>query len=163
MESVTQSGVTHGAVEVQDCCKLFAGQLHLALNGADKVEALTPRVRPLQPRPTIINAGSTRTNLANTFARRDMWSIPWKPRFGLSGIPTISGMRYCWLPTLPMMPIVSLQRQGRLRGALRVSGMPSEWVAKVAWSQHIRRLASRLFELAPPRDELDERIYDRPE
>ncbi len=56
-ESVTQSGVTHGAVEVQDCCKLFAAQLHLALNGADKHEALAPKVRPLQPRPMVINAG----------------------------------------------------------------------------------------------------------
>ncbi|MNO77757.1 ADP-ribosyl-[dinitrogen reductase] glycohydrolase [compost metagenome] len=51
---------------------------------------------------------------------------------------------------------------GQIAGALYgVSGMPPEWVAKVAWSQHIRDLASRLFELAPAGDELDELTYDR--
>jgi len=51
---------------------------------------------------------------------------------------------------------------GQIAGALYgVSGTPSEWVAKVAWSQHIRRLASRLFELSPLSDELDDLLYGR--
>ncbi|KIY37546.1 hypothetical protein TZ03_27305 [Pseudomonas sp. 10-1B] len=37
--------------------QLFGAQLHLALNGADKEEALSPKVRPLKPRALIINAG----------------------------------------------------------------------------------------------------------
>ena len=54
---MTQSSVTHRAIEVSECCKLFGALLHLALNGADKEEALSPKVRPLQPRALIINAG----------------------------------------------------------------------------------------------------------
>lgn len=50
-ESVTQSSVTHRAIEVSECCKLFGAQLHLALNGADKEEALSPKVRLCSPGP----------------------------------------------------------------------------------------------------------------
>jgi len=38
--------------------------------------------------------------------------------------------------------------------------MPPEWVARVAWSQHIRGLATRLFEASPQGDEMDELTYD---
>lgn len=49
---------------------------------------------------------------------------------------------------------------GQLAGALYgVSGMPPEWVAKVAWSEHIQALAGKLFELAPQVDELDALLY----
>lgn len=51
---------------------------------------------------------------------------------------------------------------GQIAGALYgVPGMPPDWVAKAAWLQHICDLASRLFERAPPGDELDELTYDQ--
>ena len=57
--------------------------------------------------------GSTSTKPVSRFARRGMWSILWKQRSGLCGIRTISGMRFCWLPTLPMMPTAWRRRRGR--------------------------------------------------
>ncbi|EKT4471329.1 ADP-ribosylarginine hydrolase Tri1 [Pseudomonas putida] len=155
-ESVTQSSVTHGAVEVQDCCKLFAAQLHLALNGADKVEALAPKVRPLQPRPTIINAGEykhkSREHIRSSGYVVDtleaaLWAV-WNTNSFRDAILLAANLA----DDADSVAATAGQIAGALYG---VSGMPSEWVAKVAWSQHIRRLASRLFELAPLRDELD--------
>src|SRR5690606_9480708 len=48
---------THRSVEAVNGCELLGAQLHLALNGADKEEALSPMPRALYPRPLIINAG----------------------------------------------------------------------------------------------------------
>lgn len=51
---------------------------------------------------------------------------------------------------------------GQLAGALYgVSGMPPEWVEKVAWSQHIQKLAQELFDRAPQVDELDALLYGK--
>ena len=51
----------------------------------------------------------------------------------------------------------------RFAGALYgVSGMPPEWVEKVAWSQHIQELAAKLFDLSPQHDELDALLYGQP-
>ncbi|WP_164709024.1 ADP-ribosylglycohydrolase family protein, partial [Pseudomonas viridiflava] len=39
---------------------------------------------------------------------------------------------------------------GQIAGALYgLSGIPREWVEKVAWSNHIQDLAQQLFERAP--------------
>ncbi|RMO75466.1 ADP-ribosylglycohydrolase protein [Pseudomonas syringae pv. maculicola] len=56
-ESDAQSKCTHRALEAISCCRLLGAQLHLALNGADKEETLSPMIRPLRPRVLIINAG----------------------------------------------------------------------------------------------------------
>ncbi|PYD12960.1 ADP-ribosylglycohydrolase [Pseudomonas syringae pv. syringae] len=50
---------------------------------------------------------------------------------------------------------------GQIAGALYgVSGMPEEWVKKVAWSEHIQGLAQQLFERAPLQDYMNEPICD---
>ncbi|HDS1060747.1 ADP-ribosylarginine hydrolase Tri1 [Pseudomonas putida] len=156
-ESVTQSSVTHRAIEVSECCKLFGAQLHLALNGADKEEALSPKVRPLQPRALIINAGEykhkTREQIRSSGYVVDtleaaLWAV-WNTdnfRDAILLAANLADDADCVAATA-----------GQIAGALYgVSGMPPEWVAKVAWSRHICELASRLFELAPQGDEMDE-------
>ncbi len=159
-ESVTQSGVTHGAVEVQDCCKLFAAQLHLALNGADKHEALAPKVRPLQPRPMVINAGEYKQKSREQI--RSSGYVVDTLEAALWAVWNTDNFRDAILLAANLADDADsvAATAGQIAGALYgVSGMPPEWVARVAWSQHIRDLASRLFELAPKGDELDDLLY----
>ncbi|MFG0417886.1 ADP-ribosylarginine hydrolase Tri1 [Pseudomonas sp. zjy_8] len=156
-ESVTQSSVTHRAIEVSECCKLFGAQLHLALNGADKEEALSPKVRPLQPRALIINAGEykhkTREQIRSSGYVVDtleaaLWAV-WNTDNFRDAILLAANLA----DDADSVAATAGQIAGALYG---VSGMPPEWVAKVAWSRHICELASRLFELAPQGDEMDE-------
>lgn len=133
-----------------------------ALNGADKEEALAPAVRSLRPRPMIINAGEYKQK------RRE------QIRYSGYVIDTLEAALWAVWNTDNFKDAILLAANladdadsvaataGQIAGALYgVSGMPSEWVAKVAWSQHIRRLASRLFELSPLSDELDDLLYGR--
>lgn len=159
-QSVTQSSVTHRAIEVSECCKLFGAQLHLALNGADKEEALSPKVRPLQPRALIINAGEykhkTREQIRSSGYVVDtleaaLWAV-WNTDNFRDAILLAANLA----DDADSVAATTGQIAGALYG---VSGMPPEWVAKVAWSQHIRGLARRLFELAPLGDELDGLLY----
>ncbi len=103
-DSAAQSQCTHRALEAISCCRLLGAQLHLALNGADKEETLSPMIRPLRPRALIINAGEYKEKTATRSALQAMSSTHSKQRFGLYGIPTISKTRSCWLPTWLMMP-----------------------------------------------------------
>ncbi|AEJ13385.1 ADP-ribosyl-(dinitrogen reductase) hydrolase [Pseudomonas putida S16] len=159
-ESVTQSSVTHRAIEVSECCKLFGAQLHLALNGADKEEALSPKVRPLQPRALIINAGEykhkTREQIRSSGYVVDtleaaLWAV-WNTDNFRDAILLAANLA----DDADSVAATAGQIAGALYG---VSGMPPEWVAKVAWSRHICELASRLFELAPQGDEMDELLF----
>ncbi|MFJ4432488.1 ADP-ribosylarginine hydrolase Tri1 [Pseudomonas sp. NPDC089395] len=160
-ESATQSRVTHATQEVLDCCSLFGAQLHLALNGADKHEALAPKVRPLLPRARIINAGE--------------YKLKSREQIRSSGyvIDTLEAALWAVWHTDNFRDAILLAANladdadsvaataGQIAGALYgVSGMPPEWVARVAWAQHIRGLATRLFEASPQGDELDELAYD---
>lgn len=159
-ESATQSSVTHNAEEAVNCCQLLAAQLHLALNGADKEEALAPAVRSLRPRPMIINAGEYKQK-----SRDQIRSSGYV-------IDTLEAALWAVWHTDNFKDAILLAANladdadsvaasaGQLAGALYgVSGMPPEWVAQVAWSQHIQALAGKLFELAPHVDELDALLY----
>ncbi|WDY60281.1 ADP-ribosylarginine hydrolase Tri1 [Pseudomonas sp. PSKL.D1] len=160
-ECDVQSQVTHAALEVLQCCSLFGAQLHLALNGAGKEEALSAQVRPLQPRPMIINAGEykhkTREQIRSSGYVVDtleaaLWAV-WHTDNFKDAILLAANLA----DDADSVAATAGQIAGALYG---VSGMPREWVAKVAWSQHIRDLASRVFELAPQGDELDDIVYD---
>ncbi|HDS1682347.1 TPA: ADP-ribosylglycohydrolase family protein [Pseudomonas putida] len=161
-ESVAQSSVTHGAFEVLECCKLFGAQLHLALNGADKEEALAPKVRPLQPRALIINAGEYKRKSREQI--RSSGYVVDTLEAALWAVWNTDNFRDAILLAANLSDDADsvVATAGQIAGALYgVTGMPPEWVAKVAWSQHIFDLASRVFELAPPCDELDELVYDQ--
>lgn len=160
-ESATQSTVTHSAPEVLQCCSLFGAQLHLALNGADKHEALAAKVRPLKSRPRIINAGE--------------YKLKSREQIRSSGyvVDTLEAALWAVWHTDNFKDAILLAANladdadsvaataGQLAGALYgVSGMPPEWVAKVAWSQRICHVARHLFEHSPATDELDELVYD---
>lgn len=144
-------------------CQLFAAQLHLALNGADKEEALAPAVRSLRPRPMIINAGEYKQK-----SREQIRSSGYV-------IDTLEAALWAVWNTDNFKDAILLAANladdadsvaataGQLAGALYgVSGMPPEWVEKVAWSQHIQELAAKLFDLSPQHDELDALLYGQP-
>ena len=160
-ESATQSSVTHGALEVAECCKLFGAQLHMALNGADKEEALAPRVRPLKPRALIINAGEYK--LKSREQIRSSGYVVDTLEAALWAVWNTDNFRDAILLAANLADDADsvAATAGQIAGALYgVSGMPPEWVARVAWSQRIRELAGRLFALSPIGDELDDLLYD---
>ncbi|HDS1130717.1 TPA: ADP-ribosylglycohydrolase family protein [Stenotrophomonas maltophilia] len=153
--------MTHGALEVSECCKLFGAQLHLALSGADKEEALTPRARPLLPRALIIGAGEykhkSREQIRSSGYVVDtleaaQWAV-WNTDNFRDAILLATNLA----DDTDRVAATSGQIAGALHGA---SGVPPEWVAKVAWSQHICDLVGRVFALAPAGDELDEFACD---
>lgn len=159
-ESATQSRITHSAEEAINCCQLLAAQLHLALNGADKDEALSAMVRALLPRPLIINAGEykqkSRDQIRSSGYVIDtleaaLWAV-WNTDNFKDAILLAANLA----DDADSVAATAGQIAGALYG---VSGMPQDWVRKVAWSEHIQELARKLFERAPLHDEMDDLIY----
>ena len=159
-ESAAQSRCTHRAVEAVNGCELLGAQLHLALNGADKEEALSPMPRALYPRPLIINAGEykqkTRDQIRSSGYVIDtleaaLWAV-WNTDNFKDAILLAANLA----DDADSVAATAGQIAGALYG---VSGMPEEWVTQVAWSEHIQGLAQRLFEMAPLHDEMDAVIF----
>ncbi|MDU8501498.1 ADP-ribosylarginine hydrolase Tri1 [Pseudomonas syringae] len=160
-ESDAQSQCTHNALEAIACCTLLGAQLHLALNGADKEEALSSMICPLRPRALIINAGEykekTRDQIRSSGYVIDtleaaLWAV-WNTDNFKDAILLASNLA----DDADSVAATAGQIAGALYG---VSGMPEEWVKNVAWSEHIQGLAQQLFERAPLHDPLDESIGD---
>ncbi|KPB66587.1 ADP-ribosylglycohydrolase family protein [Pseudomonas amygdali pv. myricae] len=161
-QSAAQSRCTHRAMEAISCCELLGAQLHLALNGADKEETLSAKMRPLFPRALIINAGEykekTRDQIRSSGYVIDtleaaLWAV-WNTDNFKDAILLASNLA----DDADSVAATAGQIAGALYG---VSGMPEEWVKNVAWSEHIQVLAQQLFERAPLYYEMDEIIYDR--
>ncbi|RMO94393.1 ADP-ribosylglycohydrolase protein [Pseudomonas amygdali pv. morsprunorum] len=150
MESQTQSRTTHCAVEVISCCELLGAKLHLALNGANKQEVCSPMIGPFQLRVMIINAGEykekTRDQIRSSGYVIDtleaaLWAV-WHTDNFKDAILLAANLA----DDADSVAATAGQIAGALYG---VSGMPDEWVKKVAWSDHIQDLARQLFERAP--------------
>lgn len=149
-EAQSQCWATHRAQEAVSCCELLSAQLHLALNGADKTEMCQPMVRPLQARATIINAGEykqkTRDQIRSSGYAIDtleaaLWAV-WNTDNFKDAVLLAANLA----DDADSVAAVAGQLAGALYG---VSGMPQEWVRKVAWSEHIQDLACQLHECAP--------------
>jgi ADP-ribosyl-[dinitrogen reductase] hydrolase len=134
--------------------------LHLAINGADKSEALSPKVRALYPRPLLINAGEyknkTRDQIRSSGYVIDtleaaLWAV-WNTDNFRDAILLAANLA----DDADSVAAVAGQIAGALYG---MSGIPDEWVEKLAWSEHIQELGQKLFERAPLVDEMDEVIY----
>jgi ADP-ribosyl-[dinitrogen reductase] hydrolase len=152
-EAQTQSRTTHRALEAVSCCELLGAQLHLALNGADRIEVCQPMVRPLQARATIINAGEykekTRDQIRSSGYAIDtleaaLWAV-WNTDNFKDAVLLATNLA----DDADSVAAVAGQLAGAIYG---VSGMPDEWVKKVAWSEHIQNLAMQLHDRAPHKD-----------
>lgn len=152
-EAQTQSRTTHRALEAVNCCEFLSALLHLALNGADRIEMCQPMVRPLLARATIINAGEykqkTRDQIRSSGYAIDtleaaLWAV-WNTDNFKDAVLLAANLA----DDADSVAAVAGQLAGALYGA---SGIPEEWVSKVAWSEHIQNLAFQLHEQAPYKD-----------
>jgi ADP-ribosyl-[dinitrogen reductase] hydrolase len=152
-DAQTQSRTTHRAPEALSCCELLSAQLHLALNGADKIEMCTPMVQPLQARATIINAGEYKQKHRDQIRSSGyvidtleaaLWAV-WNTDNFKDAVLLAANLA----DDADSVAAVAGQLAGALYG---VSGMPEEWVENVAWSEHIQELARQLHERAPEID-----------
>jgi ADP-ribosylglycohydrolase len=159
-ESAAQSRCTHRAAEAVNSCELLGAILHLAINGADKSEALSSKVRALYPRTLLINAGEyknkTRDQIRSSGYVIDtleaaLWAV-WNTDNFRDAVLLAANLA----DDADSVAAVAGQIAGGLYGA---SGMPAEWIEKLAWSEHIQELGQKLFERAPSQDEMDELIY----
>lgn len=148
--SAAQSEVTHRSEEAVQCCQLFGAQLHLALNGADKEQVLAPLVCALSARPLLINMGEYKGKSRDQI--RSSGYVIDTLEAALWAVWHTDNFRDAVLLAANLADDADsvAATAGQLAGALYgVSGMPPEWVAKVAWSQRIRDLATQLFHRAP--------------
>ncbi|WP_025391006.1 ADP-ribosylarginine hydrolase Tri1 [Pseudomonas syringae] len=155
MESQTQSKTTHCAVEAVSCCELLGAKLHFALNGADKQEVCSPMIGPFQPRVMIINAGEYKEK--NRDQIRSSGYVIDTLEAALWAVWNTDNFKDAILLAANLADDADsvAATAGQIAGALYgVSGMPEEWVKKVAWSEHIQGLAQQLFERAPLQDPL---------
>ncbi|RAU47868.1 MULTISPECIES: ADP-ribosylarginine hydrolase Tri1 [unclassified Pseudomonas] len=152
-DAQSQSRATHRAAEAISGCELLGAILHLALNGADKAEMCQPMVRPLQPRATLINAGEykqkTRDQIRSSGYVIDtleaaLWAV-WNTENFKDAILLAANLA----DDADSVAAVAGQLAGALYG---VSGMPEDWVARVAWSDNIQKLSRQLHDLAPATD-----------
>ncbi|WP_122559830.1 ADP-ribosylarginine hydrolase Tri1 [Pseudomonas viridiflava] len=150
MESQKQSSTTHRAVEAVNSCELLGMKLHQALNGADKQELFNPVIGPFQPRIMVINAGEykqkTRDQIRSSGYVIDtleaaLWAV-WHTDNSKDAILLAANLA----DDSDSVAATAGQIAGALYG---LSGIPREWVEKVAWSNHIQDLAQQLFERAP--------------
>lgn len=150
MESQKQSNTTHRAVEAVNSCEFLGIKLHQALNGADKQELFNPVIGPFQPRIMVINAGEykqkTRDQIRSSGYVIDtleaaLWAV-WHTDNFKDAILLAANLA----DDSDSVAATAGQIAGALYG---LSGIPREWVEKVAWSKHIQDLAQQLFERAP--------------
>ena len=142
-----QSRTTHAAQECVDACKLFTAELIDALNGADKETALRQRMMALSPRVLFISAGEFKEKsrdqiLSSGYVVHTLEAALWS-------VWTTDNFRDAVLAAANLgddadsVGAVAGQLAGALYGA---SGIPQEWLAKLAWREKIEKLAKELFD-----------------
>ncbi|HEY2132696.1 MAG TPA: ADP-ribosylglycohydrolase family protein [Acetobacteraceae bacterium] len=148
--AVKQSGATHGTIECLHACNLFTAQPVDALNGADKQCATRPRVMSLAPRLLIINAGEWRSKARDDIRSSGyvvdtleaaLWSV-WQTDNFRDAVLTAANLGDDADSVAP----VAGQLAGALYGA---SGIPEDWLGKLAWREKLEILAGALFDLRP--------------
>ncbi len=142
-----QSRVTHATQECLDACALFVFQLLDALSGADKAAATRPRVMALTANLLFINGGDWKTKTRDEIQSSGyvvhtleaaLWSV-WQTDNFKDAVLTAANLG----DDADSVAAVAGQLAGALYGA---SGIPAEWLAKLAWRDKIEQLAGQLFD-----------------
>ncbi len=147
-----QSRTTHGAAEAVDACIAFAELLADAIEGH-------PREAVLRPRPGAPYAGAIGAIMAGSWrgkSRREIRSSGYVAH-------ALEAALWCVAETEDFRSAVLLAANlgedadttaaitGQLAGALHgASGIPAEWLARLAWRERIERTARALFAAAVP-------------
>lgn len=142
-----QSRTTHAAKEAVDACVIYAEMLADAIEGERRSEVLRSRDGAFEEAINKIIAGSWRGKprhqiRASGYVCHSLEAALWS--VGRSG-----GYRQAVLTAANLGEDADTTAAiaGQLAGALDgVSGMPPEWVERVAWSPRIRGMASGLLD-----------------
>lgn len=142
-----QSSTTHGAAEAMDACAAYAEWLIVAINGASKEAVLAHAVPGLEPAVAAIIAGG--------------WRDKPRERISSSGyvVHSLEAAIWCVAQSACFRDAVLLAANlgndadtvaaitGQLAGALwGVEGIPTDWLAKLAWRDEIEQMGLRLLE-----------------
>jgi ADP-ribosyl-[dinitrogen reductase] hydrolase len=152
-DAASQSAITHGAVEAKACCQLFAVQMHHALNGASREQALARHRISVSARPTLINAGSYKAKgrdhirssgyVVDTLEAA-LWSV-WTTESFEAAVLTAANLA----DDADSVACAAGQLAGALYGA---KAIPLRWRERVAWSDRLADVALALFDRAPAED-----------
>jgi ADP-ribosyl-[dinitrogen reductase] hydrolase len=146
-EARKQSRTTHATQECLEACALFVTQLLDALAGADKDAATHQRVMALTAKLLFISGGDWKTKTREEIKSSGyvvhtleaaLWSV-WQTDNFRDAVLTAVNLG----DDADSVGAVAGQLAGALYGA---SGIPPEWLAKLAWRDKIERLANHLFD-----------------
>lgn len=141
-----QSIATHGAAEAADACAAYAELLILAINGRSKDEVLAHPIPDLAPAVAAVIGGS--------------WREKSREQISSSGyvVHSLEAAIWCVAGASAFKDAVLLAANlgddadtvaaitGQLAGALwGVENIPADWLAKLAWREHIEQLGLRLL------------------
>ena len=144
-----QSRTTHAAAEAVDSCVAYADLIAEAISGVSRAEILQPRSSSYAPRVQEILAGSWRGKKRDAVhssgyvihsLEAALWSIGRKGDFA-SAVLTAANLGEDADTTAAIA--------GQLAGALYgVSGIPHEWLKKLAWRTDLERVGGKLSALS---------------
>ncbi|HEV2747763.1 MAG TPA: ADP-ribosylglycohydrolase family protein [Allosphingosinicella sp.] len=142
-----QSATTHGAAACLDACEHFTGLLIMAMNGESRDAVLAPQAVEAEPAIAAILAGSWRGK-----ARQEIRSsgyVAHSLEAALWAIGETGSFRDAVLlaANLGDDADTTAAVTGQLAGALYgQSGIPAEWLDKLAWRERIEALGRALLE-----------------
>lgn len=145
-----QSIATHGATESISGCQLFNVILHHLLNGQNKQQSFAPHSMPAALRVTLINAGEYKQKSRDQI--RSSGYVIDTLEAALWAVWQTDNFRDAVLLAANLADDADsvAATAGQLAGALYgLSGIPTEWVKKVAQREEILSLAEQLFSRAP--------------
>lgn len=144
----SQSRATHGAAESFFACNYHGFLLHMLINGHDKKSVFSPHRFPLSARVLIINAGEYKQKTRNQIRSSGyvidtleaaMWAV-WNTDNFRDAILLAANLG----DDADSVAATAGQIAGALYGA---SGIPKEWLNKLAQKERIEKMAKQLFQL----------------
>lgn len=152
MQAAATSRVTHNAPEALDGCRMLGMILCHALNGADREQALAPKVANQPARIRLINAGEYKSKSRDMIRSSGyvmdtleaaLWAV-WNTRNFRDAVLLAANLG----DDADSVAAVAGQVAGAIYG---LRGIPNEWVRRVSWSNPILDRADALVRLADRR------------
>ena len=142
-----QSEVTHASTECLDACGFFAELLMEAIAGHDKTSILAPRERAFSPKVAAIASGAWRAKAEKQISSSGyvvhtleaaMWCVHLSDDFP-SAVLRAANLGH----DADTVAAVTGQLAGAIWG---MSGIPTAWLAQLAWRDEIVARATRLWD-----------------
>jgi ADP-ribosyl-[dinitrogen reductase] hydrolase len=142
-----QSSATHGATPSVEACALFVHLLLDAIEGLPREQVMRPRAWPAHDGIAAVAgnswAGKARSDIRSSglvihTLEAALWSVARSTNFR-DAVLTAANLG----DDADTVAAVAGQLAGSLYGA---SGIPAEWIARLAWSERIGALAASLYD-----------------